>query len=47
MDLQIDGLRVLVDDPAMASARARELIVSALAREVGAEPAAFDSRRET
>jgi AcrR family transcriptional regulator len=41
------GLRVLVDDPAMASERARELIVSALARELGAEPAAFDSRRGT
>jgi AcrR family transcriptional regulator len=41
------GLRVLVDDPAMASERARELIVGALARELGAEPAAFDSRRGT
>ena len=41
------GLRVLVDDPAMASGRARELIVGALAQELGAEPAAFDSRRGT
>ena len=41
------GLRVLVDDPAMTSARARELIVGALAQELEAEPAAFDSRRET
>jgi AcrR family transcriptional regulator len=41
------GLRVLVDDPAMAAARARELIVTALARELGVEAAAFDSRRQT
>jgi hypothetical protein len=38
---------VLVDDPAMAAARARELIVTALARELGVEAAAFDSRRQT
>jgi AcrR family transcriptional regulator len=41
------GLRVLVDDPAMDAPRARELIVTALARELGAEPAAFDPRGKT
>jgi AcrR family transcriptional regulator len=41
------GLRVLVDDPAMTARRARELMVTALARELGLEPAAFDSRRQT
>jgi AcrR family transcriptional regulator len=38
------GLRVLVDDPAMTPDRARELIVGALARELGADPAAFGER---
>ncbi len=41
------GLRVLVDDPAMTSERARALIVTALANELGTDPAAFDSRRQT
>jgi AcrR family transcriptional regulator len=35
------GLRVLVDDPAMTSERARALIVEQLARELGTDPAAF------
>ncbi len=36
------GLRVLVDDPAMAPARARALIVGALAAELGTDEGAFD-----
>jgi AcrR family transcriptional regulator len=36
------GLRVLVDDPAMAPARARALIVGALAAELGVDERAFD-----
>lgn len=35
------GLRVLVDDPAMALTRARRLIREQLARELNADPAAF------
>ena len=36
------GIRVLVDDPAMPRARARQLIVVALARELGVAEGAFD-----
>ena len=39
------GLRVLVDDPAMPAARARSLIVGALARDLGADQSAFEWRR--
>jgi hypothetical protein len=35
------GLRVLVDDPAMATAHARRLIVEQLAAELDTEPEAF------
>jgi len=41
------GLRVLVGDPAMTPARARHLIVTALAMELEAEVGAFDPRGET
>jgi AcrR family transcriptional regulator len=41
------GLRVLVDDPAMPAARARQLIVGGLAAELGLHEAAFDSRGGT
>jgi AcrR family transcriptional regulator len=41
------GLRVLVHDPAMTPARARRLIVGALAAELGVEERAFDPRGET
>ena len=41
------GLRVLVDDPAMELARARRLITDYLARELGTEAAAFDTRGGT
>jgi AcrR family transcriptional regulator len=37
------GLRVLVDDPAMSSERARALIVEQLARELEIGPEAFDA----
>lgn len=40
------GLRVLVDDPAMPAARARALIVSALAQDLGTEESAFEVRGE-
>ena len=36
------GLRVLVDDPAMTPARARGLIVGALAEQLGTDAGAFD-----
>jgi hypothetical protein len=36
------GLRVLVDDPAMSAARARGLILGALAMELGTVAGAFD-----
>jgi AcrR family transcriptional regulator len=36
------GLRVLVDDPAMAAGRARSLILGALAVELGTDAGAFD-----
>ena len=38
------GIRVLVDDPAMPRERARRLIVSALASELGVEEGAFVPR---
>ena len=38
------GLRVLVDDPAMALERARRLVVEGVAAQLGAEPGAFDPR---
>ena len=41
------GLRVLVDDPAMTPARARALIVGALAAELGTDAEAFDRRGAT
>ena len=41
------GLRVLVDDPAMSAARARSLIVAALARDLRADASAFDWRGGT
>ena len=41
------GLRVLVDDPAMTPARARALIVGALAAELGTDAEAFDRRGGT
>jgi AcrR family transcriptional regulator len=38
------GMRVLVDDPAMPRARARSLIVGALAAELGVDEGAFEPR---